>query len=63
MLVLSRKVGEKIVIGDNIIVTVEQVSGSKVRISVDAPNDVLILRGELACWQDASADDPTLAAR
>jgi carbon storage regulator len=50
MLVLTRKVGESLVINNNIIVTVVAVSGSKVRLSIDAPDDVRILRSELACW-------------
>ena len=47
MLVLSRKVGEKICIGDNIVVEVRRISGTRVAIGLEAPNDVLILRGEL----------------
>ena len=52
MLILSRKPGEKVVIGDNIIVTVVEVNGNRVRLAFDAPDDVRILRGELACWLD-----------
>ena len=47
MLVLSRKVGEKIIIGDDITVTVTDIRGNKVRIGVDAPNDVSIHRQEI----------------
>ena len=47
MLVLSRKVGQEIVIGDNVRVTVTKVSGSRVTLGVDAPDHVRILRGEL----------------
>ena len=42
MLVLSRKVGEKIVIGNNITVSVVEVKGNRVRLAFDAPNDVCI---------------------
>ena len=47
MLVLSRKVGEEVLIGDNIIVVINKISGSSVSIGIRAPRDVLILRGEL----------------
>jgi len=47
MLVLSRKVGEKIVIGDNITVEVVRVSGNRVSLGLVAPSDVKIRRGEL----------------
>src|SRR5262249_60725486 len=55
MLVLSRKPGEKVVIDGGITVTVVEVQGNKVRIGIDAPGDVRIVRGELACWQDHQA--------
>ena len=45
MLVLSRKVGEKILIGDNISVTVVRVAQGTVRIGVEAPEDLPIVRG------------------
>jgi carbon storage regulator len=57
MLVLSRRPGEKIVIGDDIIVTVTEISGNRVRLAVDAPCKVPILRGELTLWQDEPAAD------
>ena len=47
MLVLSRKSGEKVLIGGNITVTVLEVQGNRVRIGIDAPLDVAILREEL----------------
>ena len=47
MLVLSRKVGETIQIGNNITITVTQVKGNRVKIGVDAPDNVRIVRGEL----------------
>jgi len=52
MLVLSRKPGEKVVIGNNITLTVVKTHGNQVRLAFDAPDDVRILRGELACWLD-----------
>lgn len=48
MLVLSRKVGEKIVIGDKITVVVNRVSGNRISLGIEAPADVRIIRGELA---------------
>ena len=47
MLVLSRKESERIKLGDSIIVTVVRVSGDKVRIGIDAPPNMLVLRDEL----------------
>jgi len=47
MLVLSRHEGEKIIIGDSIAITVVRVNGDKVRVGIEAPDDVLVLRGEL----------------
>lgn len=47
MLVLSRKANEKILIGDNIEITVVAVSGDNVRIGIKAPKDVKILRSEV----------------
>ncbi len=47
MLVLSRKVGEQIVIGDNITVVVNRVSGNRISLGIQAPHDVRIVRGEL----------------
>ena len=47
MLVLSRKSTERIQIGDNVVVTVLEIRGSKVRIGIDAPKEVHVLRMEL----------------
>ena len=47
MLVLSRKVGEQIVIGSNIRITVVAVQGDKVRIGICAPRDVIVDRQEI----------------
>jgi carbon storage regulator len=47
MLVLSRKEAQRIRLGDSIIVTVVRVSGDKVRLGIEAPPDVLVLRDEL----------------
>ena len=47
MLVLSRKAGEQIIIGDNICVTVVAVRGNQVRIGINAPGEISIVREEL----------------
>ena len=47
MLVLSRKQSQRIRLGDSITVTVVRVSGDKVRLGIDAPPDMLVLRDEL----------------
>ena len=47
MLVLSRKETERIKLGDSIVVTVVRVAGDKVRLGIEAPPDMLVLRDEL----------------
>lgn len=47
MLMLSRKIGEAVVLGENITVRVIEVSKGVVRIGFEAPDDILILREEL----------------
>ncbi len=48
MLVLSRRENERIKLGDSIVITVIRLSGDKVRLGIDAPANVLVLREELA---------------
>lgn len=63
MLVLSRKIGEKIVIGEGIVVTVLEVKGRQVRLGLEAPPEVAIWRGELAHLHQAPATgEPQLAS-
>jgi carbon storage regulator len=47
MLVLSRKLGEKIVIGDNIVLTVVKIDRNQIRLGIEAPRDVPIFREEM----------------
>jgi len=47
MLVLSRKQNERIRVGDSVVVTVVRVSGDRVRIGIEAPAHVRVLRDEL----------------
>lgn len=52
MLILTRKPSEQLKIGDDITVTILGVRGNQVRIGIDAPKDVLILREELCEKQE-----------
>jgi carbon storage regulator len=47
MLILTRRVGETIVIGDDVIVTVLGIKGNQVRIGINAPKDVTVHREEI----------------
>ena len=47
MLILSRRPGEQILIGDDILVEVLEVSGTQVRLGITAPREVPVLREEL----------------
>lgn len=47
MLVLTRKLGEVIIIGENVAITVVKIKEGSVRIGIDAPKEIPILRGEL----------------
>ena len=47
MLVLTRKPGERLMIGDNIVLTVVEVKGDNIRIGIDAPREVKVYRGEI----------------
>ena len=61
MLVLSRKLDQSIVVGGNIKIQVLKVSGNTVRIGIEAPKDVKILRGELAPFgiDETEGTDPS----
>lgn len=48
MLVLSRKLGEKIVIGDNIVVTVVKIDRNQIRLGIEAPHEVPVYREEIS---------------
>ncbi len=47
MLVLSRKLGEKIVIGDNIVITVVKIDRNQIRVGIEAPQDIPVYREEI----------------
>lgn len=57
MLVLSRKVGERILIGENISVTVVRITGSGVRIGVEAPSEMAVIRQELKDQMEQRSGD------
>ena len=47
MLVLSRKEGERVSIGDNVTLVISKISGNRVTIGIEAPRNVKVVRGEL----------------
>jgi len=47
MLVLSRKINESIVINDDIVVTIVEIRGDKVRLGIEAPKDIPVHRSEV----------------
>jgi carbon storage regulator CsrA len=56
MLVLTRKVGERIRIGDDVTLVVTKMAGNRVTLGIEAPKDVRIVRGELEQFVDAFRD-------
>lgn len=54
MLILTRKCGQSFYIGDDICVTITEVSGDKVRIGIAAPRELCVLREELAQTRDSN---------
>lgn len=65
MLVLSRKITEQIIIGDNVTITVNRIQGNRVTIGVDAPKDVRIMRGEVEidlAEDQQPQDEPQIAS-
>jgi carbon storage regulator len=65
MLVLSRKLGERVCIGKDITVTMVEVRGNRIKLAIQAPDHVTILRGELQDALEAAssaAPGPGLAA-
>ena len=56
MLILQRKAGESLVIGEDITIRVVSVDGTRVRLAISAPEDVPILRTELVIAAEANRD-------
>ena len=63
MLVLSRRERERVRLGDSIVVTIVRVTGDRVRLGIDAPADVLVLRDELDRHERQPASNPDDASR
>jgi carbon storage regulator len=66
MLVLSRKLGEKIYINENICITVVDIDRGKIRLGIEAPRDVPIFRQELLQGQQtppAAPQAPSTASK
>jgi carbon storage regulator len=61
MLVLSRKLGERICIGENIYITVVDINRGKIRLGIEAPRDVPVYRQELL--GDAPATEEVALSR
>ncbi len=62
MLVLSRRETERVRLGDNIVLTIVRVSGDKVRLGIEAPANVLVLRDELQPHGE-SASEPIIESQ
>lgn len=60
MLVLSRKEAQRIRLGKDIVISVLKLGGDKVRLGIDAPRDMLVLRDELEAFEDSPvSSEPT----
>lgn len=47
MLALTRRIGEQIIINDNIVITVVDIKGENIRLAIEAPREIKIYRGEI----------------
>jgi carbon storage regulator len=59
MLIITRRPGEKVMLGDDVVIEVIEVSGSSVRIGIDAPKSVPVYREEL--WLAVKAENEAAA--
>jgi len=62
VLVLSRKLGEKIVIGDNIVITVVKIDRNQIRLGIEAPQNVPVFREEILVASTSSQPQEPVAA-
>ena len=60
MLVLSRRAGESIVIGNDVVITILEVRGGQIRIGVDAPRNLAVHRAEI--YEQVQAENRAAAA-
>ncbi len=60
MLVLTRRLGETIVIGDNIVIKIVSIHGKQIRIGIEAPTEVSVYRGEI--YERIKAENEAAAA-
>jgi carbon storage regulator len=60
MLIITRRPGEKIMVGDDVVVEVIEVSGSSVRIGIAAPRSIPVYREEI--WAAVQAENKAAAA-
>lgn len=63
MLVLSRKLGERLVIGEDIVLIVNKIAGNRVTLAIEAPNHVRIVRGELSPLEQSGSPNAPSACR
>lgn len=63
MLVLSRKTGERVQIGDDIVVTIVRVGPNSVRLGIEAPRDMSVLRDELQSLNNGSTSQDSSDTR
>ncbi len=72
MLVLTRRLGETIVIGDDIVIKIVDIHGKQIRVGIEAPPDVSVYRGEIydrivqenkAANESANSDGEAVAGR
>jgi carbon storage regulator len=59
MLVLSRRESERIRLGDSIVVTVVRLGGDRVRLGIEAPPDIVVLRDELSSGESGRPNQPS----
>lgn len=59
MLALTRKPGERIVIGDTVVITIVEVRGENIKLAIDAPKEIKIYRGEI--YDDIVAENKQAA--
>ncbi len=60
MLVLVRRVGQTIHVGDDVVITVSEITRGSVRVAIEAPKEIRILRGELVVAEAAKKGFDTI---